>query len=109
MTIFSFSFNSDISFSVLAIECNPLNTQDDWAIARHNTPVFWNYDETENVPFGETVYMNCTVDGADPSQFMRSRKCLYDVTLKEYLIIGDKLDCGGRFSNNNISSKPSFI
>ena len=39
--------------------------------------------------------MNCSVDGREPMEFVRSRKCLYDVDAGRYSIIGDALDCGG--------------
>ena len=75
------------------ISCDPLD------ISGLTNPPQLIPDAGEAIPFGESVTMMCTVEGADPTEFNRTRTCLYDVTEKKYALIGDPLECGGKSSS----------
>ena len=54
------------------------------------TPVLLTEGE---IPYGESASFNCTILGANPEMFTRSQKCVYDVTVKRYRLVGDSLEC----------------
>ena len=44
--------------------------------------------------YGTEVQLNCSVAGGETS--VRTRTCLYNVTVGKYQLIGDSLECGGK-------------
>ena len=46
-----------------------------------------------SVEYLEKAFLNCTVPGR--GSFSRERQCVFDITVQEYALVGDQLDCGG--------------
>ncbi|KAK2173065.1 hypothetical protein NP493_905g00052 [Ridgeia piscesae] len=46
----------------------------------------------DTVSYGTEVQLNCSVAGGDDT--VRTRTCLYDVSVGKYQLIGDSLECG---------------
>ena len=45
------------------------------------------------IAYGDFASFKCTIPGANPETITRSQKCVYDVTVKRYRLVGDSLEC----------------